>query len=177
MSRISPVDPSTTAGKTKDMLDAVKAKLGVTPNMMKTMAQSPAVLEGYLGLSGALSHGVLEPKTRERIALALAQANSCEYCLSAHTLLGKKAGLSDAEITASRTATGADSKADAAVRLAAALNSTHGRVSQAQFDEARRAGLSDAEIAEVIAHAGLNVLTNWFNNTVQTEVDFPKIAL
>ncbi len=176
MARIAPVDPSTTSGKTKELLAAVQAKLGVTPNLMKTLAKSPAALEAYLNFSGALAHGVLEPKVREAIALAVAQANGCEYCLSAHTLLGKKAGLSEGEISASRQGSGAG-KLAAAVKLAIAINASRGNISDSQYAEAQNAGLNEAEIAEVIAHVGLNGFTNAFNNAVHTEVDFPKVSL
>ena len=177
MSRLTPVDAAAATGKTKELLGAVQAKLGLTPNMMKTMALSPAVLEGYLSLSGALSHGALDAKTRERIAIALAQANSCTYCLSAHSLLGKKAGLSDAEIAASRKDAGGAGKADAVIRFALAVNASKGQLSDAQFEDARRAGLSDAEIAEAIANVALNVFTNSFNNAARVELDFPRVPL
>jgi uncharacterized peroxidase-related enzyme len=177
MSRLAPVDVASATGKTKELLGAVQTKLGLTPNMMKTMARSPAVLEGYLNFSGALSHGVLDAKARERIAIALAQANACTYCLSAHSLLGKNAGLSDAEIAASRAPAGGTAKADAVVRFALAVNATKGQVTDVQFEEARSAGLNDAEIAETIANVALNVFTNSFNNAARVELDFPRVPL
>ncbi len=93
MPRLNAVDPARATGKAKDFLDAVKAKLGLTPNMMRTMAGSPAVLEGYLSFGTALGGGSLPPGLREQIALAVAEANRCDYCLSAHTALGRLAGL------------------------------------------------------------------------------------
>jgi AhpD family alkylhydroperoxidase len=104
MARIQPIDPAQNTGKTKHLLDGVKAKLGVTPNMMKTMAQSPAALEAYLNFSGTLGHGVLGAKFQEQLALAVGQENACEYCVAAHTVLGKGAGLTTEEVILSRKA-------------------------------------------------------------------------
>src|SRR3978361_95611 len=102
MSRLHAVDPSTATGKAKELLDAVKGKLGIVPNMTRVMAASPVVLESYLAFSGALSGGLLDAKTREQLALLTAQENHCDYCLSAHTAIGKMVGLNDGEIVASR---------------------------------------------------------------------------
>ncbi len=102
MSRLHAVDPSTATGKTKELLDAVKGKLGRVLNMTRVMAASPAVLESYLGFSGALAGGLLDAQTREQIALLTAQANHCDYCLSAHTAIGKMVGLDREQIVASR---------------------------------------------------------------------------
>jgi uncharacterized peroxidase-related enzyme len=175
--RISPVDPANAQGKAKDLLAAVQAKLGMTPNMMRTMAQSPAVLEGYLSLSGALAHGALPGSVREQIALAVGQTNACEYCVSAHSVLGKMAGLKPDQILAARHGQASDGKASAAITLANEIVDRRGDVSDTQLAAARDAGLNDAELAEVVAHVALNVLTNYFNRVARTEVDFPKVAL
>ena len=104
MSRIAALDPAAAEPKAKSLLDGVQKSLGGTPNLFRVAAQSPAALEGLLSLSGALGHGALRPRVREAIALAVAEANACDYCLSVHTVLGRGAGLSDAEITAAREA-------------------------------------------------------------------------
>ncbi len=98
MSRIPTIDPSQATGKSKELLTGVQSKLGMTPNLMRAMANSPAVLEAYLLFSGALGRGEVPAKTREQIALAVAQANSCEYCLSAHSAIAKSVGLSAEQI-------------------------------------------------------------------------------
>jgi AhpD family alkylhydroperoxidase len=113
MERIVPVDPQTAQGKAKELLDAVKAKLGLVPNMTRAMAVSPAVLEAYLGISGALAHGVLPPRVREQLALHVGQANGCGYCLSAHSTIGKRVGLTDQAILDSCQGHSADPKTDA----------------------------------------------------------------
>lgn len=161
----------------RPLLDAVAKQLGSVPNLFRAVAVSPQALEGYLGLSGALGKGSLPPATRERIALAVAEVNGCDYCLSAHTYLGKNlAKLDDAEITANRSGASNDPKADAAVRFAATVARERGRVSDADFAAVRAAGYTDAQIIEIVQHVALNVWTNFFNNTFQTEIDFPLVT-
>ena len=175
MSRLPLVDPSQAQGKTHDLLAAVKSQMGRVPNLMKAMANSPAVLEGYLGLSGALGHGTLDPKIRERIAIETAETNGCGYCLAAHSLLGKLAGLDEDERLANRRGHSHDPKADAALKFARTLLERRGRVTEADVQEVKAAGFGDAEVAEIIAHVALNVLTNYFNNAVETPIDFPAV--
>jgi uncharacterized peroxidase-related enzyme len=175
MSRIKPVLQTTHDGIRRSF-EAVEKQLGVVPNMMRTMAQSPRVLEGYLALSGALSRGLLPATLQEQIALAVAEANACNYCLSAHTALGRRAGLSDDQLAASREGRAADPKANVALRFALAVLQRRGAVSDEELARVREAGFSDAEIAEIIAHVSLNVLTNYFNRAADTEIDFPKVA-
>lgn len=175
--RITMIDAATATGKAKTLLDGVQAKLGVTPNLMRALAQSPAVLEGYLNFNSALSGGNLRARLREQIALAVAQVNQCGYCLAAHSALGKAAGLSREEIEASRGAASQDPKTAAALVFAQEVVLMRGSVSQAAFDRVRAAGYSDGEITEIVAHVALNVFTNYFNQAVQTEIDFPKVSL
>jgi uncharacterized peroxidase-related enzyme len=177
MARINPVDSGTATGKTKELLDQVQKKLGFVPNMTRTMAVSSAVLEGYLGLSGALAGGALPPKVREQIALAVSEANGCQYCVSAHSAIGKRLGLAEAELTASRDGASSDPKAQAALAFARVLVERRGGVTDADLARVREAGWSDAEVAEIVAHVVLNVFTNYFNITAGTEIDFPKIPL
>jgi uncharacterized peroxidase-related enzyme len=176
--RITPVNPAEAQPKAKELLAAVQAKLGMTPNMMRTMAQSPAVLEGYLSLSGALANGVLPAKVREELALFVGQSNECDYCVAAHSVLGKMAGLQPNQlIEARRGVVASDPIGQAALQLARKVLNTRGEVSDADLSAARSAGLNDAQIAEVIAHVALNIFTNYFNRVAHTEVDFPKVAL
>jgi uncharacterized peroxidase-related enzyme len=175
MNRITPVLQTTHDG-VRRTFDAIEKQLGVVPNMMRTMAQSPRVLEGYLALSGALSRGLLPATLQEQIALAVAEANACNYCLSAHTALGRRAGLSDGQLTASREGRAADARANAALQFALAVLRHRGGVSDEEFARVRAAGFSDAELAEIIAHVAMNVLTNYFNRAADTEIDFPKVA-
>jgi uncharacterized peroxidase-related enzyme len=177
MSRINAIDPTTATGRAKELLDAVKSKMGAVPNLTRVMAASPAVLEGYLGLSGALGHGVLPPKVREQLALDVGEANGCDYCVSAHTFLGKKAGLSEAETLDNRRGISADTKTDVLLKFARKVIDTRGQVTDADLSVVRAAGYGDAEIAETVAHVALNVFTNFLNNVAHTDIDFPKVAL
>jgi len=175
MPRIKAVNPADATGKAKRLLDAVNTTLGVTPNLMRTLAVAPAALEGYLNLNGALAGGVLDARFREQIALAVAQANSCEYCLAAHSALGSHAGLSAESIAASRGARASDPKRDAGLKLAQAIVLHRGDVPDAALANASAAGLSDAEIVEIVANVAINFFTNYFNQVAQTEVDFPRV--
>ncbi len=176
MSRLHPVDPSNATGKQKELLDGVKRKLGMVPNMTRVMAASPVVLEAYLAFSGALASGLLDAKTREELALLTAQENHCNYCLSAHTAIGKMVGLNHDEIVASREGNGISQKATAALVFAKCVLDTKGDISEADFQTARSAGFSEGEIAEIIAHVALNVFTNYFNIATDVDIDFPKVS-
>jgi uncharacterized peroxidase-related enzyme len=131
------------------------------------------VLEVYLGLSGALGAGRLPAKLREQIALAVAQANGCNYCLAAHSLLGSKAGLADGDVFAARRGDASEPRAHAAIRFALAVVASRGGVEDAELERVRGAGFGDDEIAEIVAHVALNVLTNYLNRVADTEIDFP----
>lgn len=174
MSQISPVDPALATGKAKTLLDGVQRSFGMTPNMMKAMARSPSLLEGYLGLAGALGGGTLDKKLREHVALAVAGVNACTYCASAHAAVGKSLGISETEARANLLGRSADPKTAAALSFARALVGKRGRLDAGDFDTVRKAGFGDAEIAEIIGHVGLNLLTNYFNLAVGTDVDFPR---
>jgi uncharacterized peroxidase-related enzyme len=177
MSRLNVIDPATATGETKQLLDAVKTALGAVPNFIRVLANSPAALNAFLGLHGIAGAGVLEPKTRERIALAVAQQNECQYCVSAHTAIGRKAGLDTAEMLANRQGSSADAKAGAAIAFANALVANMGQLTKAEFDAARAAGHTDAELVEVITHVALNVFTNLLGKAAELEIDFPVMEL
>jgi uncharacterized peroxidase-related enzyme len=158
------------------LLEAVKKQLGIVPNLFRLVANSPAALEGYLGMSGALAKGSLPAPTRERIALAVAQINGCGYCLSAHTYLGKNAAkLDDAEIAANRRGVSTDPKADAAVRFAALVTQQRGKVPADAVLAVKSAGYSDAQIVEIVQHVALNTWTNYLNEVAATDIDFPVV--
>ena len=160
------------------LLEGAKKALGSVPNLFRVIANSPAALEGYFGLNGALAKGTLDAKTRERIALAVADINGCGYCLSAHTYMGKNlAKLDDAEITANRSGASNDPKADAAVRFAAKIVRERGHVGDADLAAVKLAGYDDAQIVEIVVHVALNTLTNYVNEVAKTEIDFPVVKL
>lgn len=158
------------------LLEAVRKQLGVVPNLFRLVANSPAALEGYLGLSNALGKGALAPATRERIALAVAEINACDYCLSAHTYLGRHAAkLDDAEMTENRNGGSNDPGADAAVRFAAKVAHARGEVTDADVHAVKAAGYDDAQVVEIILHVALNTWTNYVNKVAATEIDFPVV--
>lgn len=177
MNRLSIPTADQTPAASLPFLAAVHKQLGVTPNLMKLVGNSPAALEGYLSLSGALGKGSIGAKTGERIALAIAEINGCSYCLSAHTFLGLNvAKLDQAEITANRNGTSTDPKADAAVRFAAKVAHARGHVSDQDVSAVKGAGFSDAEVIEIVLHVALNTLTNYVNEVAKTEIDFPVVS-
>jgi uncharacterized peroxidase-related enzyme len=175
MSRLAtPATVADAPAASQPMLDAVKKQLGSVPNLFRVVSNSPAALEGYLGLSSALGKGTLPAPTRERIALAVAEINGCSYCLSAHSYLGKHmAKLDDAEILANRKGRSADPKADAAVRFAASVAKARGHVSDEDVRAVKLAGYDDAQVVEIVMHIALNTWTNYINEVAQTVVDFP----
>ncbi len=176
MSRITIVDPSQAKDAARPLLDAVQASLGITPNFIKVLANAPVALDGFLGLYIIASRGALDAPTRERIALAVAEQNGCQYCVSAHTVIAKSVGLSEGEIQAARHGTSADPKGAAAVKFARALVNAMGDVSNAEFQSARDV-LSEEEIVEVIAHVALNIFTNILGKSTRVAIDFPQVAL
>lgn len=175
MPRLKALTNEQADGKARTLLEGVHKKLGTVPNILRTMAHSPAVLEAYLGFSGGLSKGSLSAKLREQIALAVGEANNCQYCLSAHSAMGRAAGLNDAEIAESRRGRSQDSRTAAVLSFARQVVAERGWVGDADVEKLRSAGLSDGEIAEVVANVALNLFTNYFNHVAGTEVDFPKV--
>ena len=177
MTRIAlPASIETAPAAAQPLLEDVKKLLGSVPNLFRITANSAAALEGYLGLNGALAKGSLDARTRERIALAVAQINGCDYCLAAHTYLGTHvAKLDEAEIAANRAGQSQDEKAQAALRFAVALVNDRGRVSDADVSAVKAAGYSEAEIVEIVAHVALNLFTNYVNVVFGVEVDFPRV--
>jgi uncharacterized peroxidase-related enzyme len=178
MSRI-PTPPSIEAAPSasQPLLQAVKKQLGVVPNLFRLVGNSPAALEGYLGLSGALGKGELPAATRERIALAVAEINGCGYCLSAHTYLARNlAKLDDAEISANRSGASNDPTADAAVRFAAQVTKLRGHVSDEDLRRVKAAGYTDAQVIEIVLHVALNTWTNYINEVAGTVIDFPAVS-
>lgn len=177
MARINIVTPEAANPEQQALYAAIQGKLGMVPNFLKVFANSPAALRAFLGLHGIAGDGSLDAQTRERIALALAQQNSCEYCLSAHSAIGRKAGLNGAEIEANRAGTSQDAKAAVAIRFARSLVANMGEVTTAELIEMRDAGYSESDIVEVITHVGMNILTNLLGKAGRVDIDFPKVEL
>ncbi len=177
MSRIpTPSSVETSPAASQPLLEAVKGQLGSVPNLFRIVGNSPEGLAGYLGLNGALGKGRLDVKTRNRLALVVAEENGCVYCLSAHSYLGKHvAKLDDAEMTANRQGASSDAQATAALRFAAKVVRARGHVSADDVNEVKAAGYDDAQVVEIILHVALNTLTNYVNTALATEIDFPRV--
>lgn len=175
MQRIPQVDATTASAKTQDLLAAVKKKMGKVPNILSTMAQSSAALEGYLGFSGALANGVLTPAQREQIALAVAGANACDYCASVHTMVGKGAGLPADELAQNLLGKSTDPKTAAMLGFVREFVRTRGHVNDAQIAALTQHGFSMESVVEIIANVALNIFTNYFNHAANTDIDFPLV--
>lgn len=175
MKRIEPVEPADATGRRQAALEAAREQLGALPNLVRTLAHSPATLEAYLAQGRALATGALGARLREQIAVAVAGVNGCDYCASAHTALGRRAGASAAELRENLAGRSTDPRTAAALELATGVVRARGHVSDAELDAVRRAGLSDEEIVEIVAHVGVNLFTNYFNHVARTEVDFPRV--
>jgi uncharacterized peroxidase-related enzyme len=175
MSRITALNPTDAPAASQPMLAAVKAKLGMVPNLFKTFAHSPAVLQFYLSGSEALASTKISAALREQIALVTAGENDCNYCASAHTLMGKGAGVAIDELAANLRGRSSDAKTQAALKFARVVVADRGRVSNAELAQVRAAGFGDAEITEIVATVAANIFTNYFNHIADTEVDFPLV--
>jgi uncharacterized peroxidase-related enzyme len=174
MSRITlPATVEDASEAARPILKGVGAKFGAVPNVFRLVSNSPAALNGLLGLAGALGGGRLDNATRERIALAIANVNGCDYCNAAHTASGRMAKLDTAEIEAARRGGSNDPRAEVAVRFARKVAVTRAQVSEADIVELRLAGYDAAQIVEIVFHVGLNTLTNYVNEVFGTPVDFP----
>ena len=175
--RIVPIEPQSATGGVKRALDAVEANLGFVPNGVKALATSPHALRGYLALSAGLGAGTLSRAERERLAILTAQRNDCDYCLAAHTHAGRAAGLSESELQSSRGGVASDPRGAALLRFAAAVIDYRGDVPDDELAAARRAGLTDAELIEIVAEVSLNTFSNYANRLARPELDFPPVAL
>ncbi len=174
--RIKPLDPKTTTGPSREIFDRVQAKIGMVPNLYRTLGHSPAALSAYLALNEKLQEAKLGPALREKIALAIAQTNGCGYCISAHSMLARKVGVDDNGIAEARSGRSSDKREAGALALAVKLVTERGWISDEQLAEVRAAGLSDAELVEVVALVAAHTFSNYTNHLAHTEIDFPKAS-
>lgn len=177
MSRITTVSNDNANTEQAELFEGIHASLGTVPNFLRVLANSPTALKAFLGLHAIANEGSLKPQTRERIALALAEKNSCKYCLSAHSAIAQGAGLSREEIDASRDGASADAREAAAIQFALALAEHKGDVSNSELLAVRNAGFNDADIVEIITHTGMNILTNILAKSSRVAIDFPTVEL
>ncbi len=176
MSHVPLVEPAAVSGTVKDQLDAINGAFGVVPAMFRVVANSPAALSSMWGSFGALGGGTIGAALGEQIAVAIANRNSCTYCLSAHTVLGQKAGVSADAMRAAQTGESDDPRTAAVLAFALKVVEERGQVTGDDVQTLREHGLNDEEIVEIIAHVALNLFTNYINVALDVPVDFPVIA-
>ncbi len=177
MSRVPLINPQDTAGERQILLRQIHSAFGATPNMFRAVANSTAALKSMWGSFGALGGGVIPAKLGEQIAVAIANRNVCEYCLSAHTALGRKAGASSQEMAAAQGGESDDPKTAAALRFALRVVDGRGQIDDTDVAQLRAAGFGDEEIVEILAHVALNLFTNYINVAFAVPVDFPGVKL
>ena len=172
-SRVQPVDPDRPGDAIKGLFDQLRTKFALVPNLFRVIANAPAALEGLMDLSAALARGTLDEKTREQLALAIAESNLCAYCLSGHTAMAEKLGLSRSEIDDAIRASAADARTDAILKLARSIVVQRGELTDADLARARAARLSDGEIVETVANVALNIFENYMCHVARVPIDFP----
>lgn len=175
MARIEALTVDTASAEGAQILSAIKGKLGMVPNLYATMAHSPAALSAALAFGDALGSSTLSAQVREQLALAIAGANTCDYCASAHTAIGKMTGVDAGELAQNLEGSASDPKVQALLTLATTIVQARGNVSDADIESARGAGVTDAELVEVVAAVAINTFTNYFNHIAQTKIDFPVV--
>jgi uncharacterized peroxidase-related enzyme len=171
--RIQPVDPEHATGAIRRLFVEIGAKFALVPNLFRVLANAPAALEGLMGLSAALARGALDEKTREQLALAIAESNLCAYCLRGHTAMAAKIGLNQAEIDDAIRASAADPRTDAILKLARSIVVQRGELTDADLARARAVGLGDGEIVETVANVALNIFENYMSHVARVPIDFP----
>lgn len=176
MPRIQPIDPRQAEGKAKALLDGAQRSMGMVPNIFATMANSPAVLDAYLGFRKALSGAALSGALREQIALTVSGLNGCDYCASAHSAIGGQLGVDEQEMAANLRGESGDAKTQAALDFAKAIVERQGWVSDEQLRAVRDAGYNEGEVAEIVAAVAQNIFSTYFNHVAGTEVDFPFVS-
>lgn len=175
MSVIKSIDPSNATGASKEVLDLAEKRLQRVPQMVRVLANSPAITRLYFQFNEAFQHTKMSPRLRGLIAAAISEFNGCDYTLSTAMALGAKEGVSPAELTDARQCKASDPQTAAALRFALAVAKQRGRVPAEQTDELRKVGFSDEEIVEIIAAVVLNIFRNYVNLVASTEVDFPLV--
>lgn len=177
MSRIELPTAATAPAASQPLLAQIEGAFGATPNMFRAVSNSPAALKSMWGSFGALGAGTLDAKLGEQIAVAIADANGCEYCLAAHTALGRKAGATSAEMSAAQAGQSDDPKTAAALRFASRVVEHRAHIAPDDVKALHAAGFGDGEVMEIMAHIALNLFTNYVNVAFAVPADFPHVKL
>jgi uncharacterized peroxidase-related enzyme len=171
-SRVALVDSAQAPAGAAPVLEQIHGAFGAVPNMFRAVANSPAALRSMWA-----AFGTLGARLGEQIAVAIADCNACEYCLAAHTVLGRKAGASAEDMAAAQAGESRDPRTAAALKFALAVVDRRAQIAASDVDDLRRAGYGDGEIVEIMAHVALNLFTNYVNVAFQVPVDFPHVGL
>lgn len=177
VARVPLVDRTAATGSVRTVLDQIHGAFGATPNMFRAVANSPAALQSMWAAFGALGGGVIGAALGEQIAVAVANRNACDYCLAAHTALGRKAGVSGDDLAAAQSGESADPRTAAVLRFALKLVNERGQVDATDVQALRDQGWSDEHIVEIVGHVALNLFTNYVNVALAVPVDFPGVKL
>lgn len=177
MNRVPLIDRTSADPRQQALLDPIHHAFGTVPGMFRAVANSPAALSSMWSAFSALGTGTLGNALGEQIAVAVADRNACEYCLAAHTALGRKAGLSASELRSAQDGRSDVPRTQAALHFALLLVERRGQVGDADIEALRNAGFTDEGIVEIIAHVALNLFTNYINVALAVPVDFPAVPL
>ena len=172
MARLTQISDADACLDAASLFAAIKGKIGMVPNLYRVMANRPAALEGLLNLNAALGKGGFDARLREAVALAVAGANGCDYCASAHGAISKGLSVAENQIEAHLRGQSDDPRTAAVLALATEIVRTGGQLPDASLDQARAAGLSDGDIVETLANVVANIFTNYVNHVIDTESDF-----
>ena len=175
MSRIAKIVPENASTELKPIYEHIQSHMGKIPNIFQHMGQSAPVLQAFLNLLDQTSNLSISPNIRTKIALITAETNKCHYCLSAHTAMAKLQAISDSDIAAARLAQTQDAKETALLKFAKTIVEKRGQLTDRDVEDAKKAGITDKEIVEIIFVVNINMFTNYFNHIVDTEIDFPKV--
>ncbi len=173
MTRIQSVTKEKAPKPVQEIYSVIEKKMGKVPNIFLNMGNSAAVLKGYLGLSEAASQTSLPTQLREKIALAVGQANHCNYCLSAHTAIAQHEKIADQDILLARKGQANDKKTQAILSFAKLVTEKRGNVNEYDVAALKKEGVSDGELVEIILVIALNMFTNYFNHITDPKIDFP----
>lgn len=173
MTRLTQISDKNAAPEAATLFAAIRGKIGMVPNLYRVAANQPAALSGLLALNEALGKGGFDAQTREAVALAVAGANECDYCASAHAAISSGLKVPSEEVDANLAGQSADQRTAAILGLANEIVSTRGMLSDAVIARARAADLTDADIVETVANVVANIFTNYLNHVAETDIDFP----
>lgn len=176
MKTLKALTPEQVDESTLEVFSAIKQKVGMLPNLYAAMGNSPQLLKGFLAFEDTLKKGVFSAKENEAIALAASQSNGCNYCLAAHSTMGKMFGYTENEMIDIRKGTVVDNKLNALTTLARELTEKKGKASQNSIDQFLSVGYTHQAFAELIGMVAIRNLTNYIFSNGEFEIDFPKAA-